>query len=231
MENREGHVDPYDYLQFPSRMERRRIRKQFDFNGLKLPVLENPKEINRYIYEAWRLDINNYTGKLEMYFLLMAHYYVQNPLKKKRNGNFSEEQNIMRYYFDTFSEMTAVYLISYYEKIVDMLKDIYKIGKNCRKRDTVIEKLLIIDNQSLHNLVTELKNIQASDNFKEMEMIRNNFVNNYSSYYIGIFLEEVNGYYCYGGQRGVTTESMYKSIVKMLQDLEKAAVKVTEFLQ
>ena len=185
-ENTKSNLNLYDYVGFPNPQQRAEAKKVFNMEKLLLKRVTNADLLMFNVlaeqYHAWSNHINNFRSHLDMHLLLMYYQYKQNPLDIIDIENFQSERGAHKVLFDTFAEDASLYLISYFDKHLEMFNDLFHLSKGEKyslSRKRIIKKMEQVD--KLRVLSIEYNTIKDSKAFQEVNEIRNNFVHNKSS--------------------------------------------------
>ena len=105
----------------------------------------------------------------------MYYQYKQNLLDIIDIENFQSERGAHKVLFDTFAEDVSLYLISYFDKHLEMFNDLFHLskGKSTPLLANKSSKMKQID--ELRTLSVEYNAIKYSKAFEEVNEIRNNF--------------------------------------------------------
>lgn len=163
----------------------------------------------------------------------MYYQYKQNPLDIIDIENFQSDRGAHKVLFDTFAEDVSLYLISYFDKHLEMFNDLFHLSKGKKyplTRKQIIEKMKQID--ELRTLSVEYNAIKDSKAFEEVNEIRNNFVHNKSSSYYGMNIERhKNGVYISRNAKGFSTQKTYHAICELIMNYQQLCVVVNNFIQ
>lgn len=229
----------YDYFGFPDRQKREEVQQLCDINQLRLFPVENNELLiyNIYFeqYSVWRNHISNYSSRLWLRFLLLYYQYSENPLDIISLDKYQSPEGAHKLLFDTFAEDVALYLVSYFDKHLEMFNDLYDLkqlsGKKYKlSRTAIITEMKKIE--ELKELANQYQNVEQSTDFRQIRRIRNNFVHNKSSSHYGMDItKSTNGTYSSGNSRGISTESTYRTICDLLRRYEQLCVQVNAFIK
>lgn len=104
-------------------------------------------------------------------------------------------------FFDTFAEDASLYLISYFDKHLEMFNDLFYLSKG---RNKIYHKMKQVD--ELSALGIKYKAITESNPFRAVKEIRDNFVHNKSSSYYGMDVTGLaGGVYVSCNAKGIST--------------------------
>lgn len=230
----------FDYFGFPSRQERDDAIEICDINKLRLVF---PKDNNMQFcdtffeqYSVWSNHINNFSSHLWLHFLLMYYQYSQNPLDTLSVDKLNSSKGAHKVFFDTFAEDTTLYLISYFDKHLEMFSTLYNlkpVGKSGKRlslqRKKIIKKMKKIE--ELEELANKYQCVEQSTAFCQIKKIRDNFVHNKSLSNFGMDVAEIAlGVYASGNSRGISTEETYCSVCNLLRDYEQLCTQVNSFV-
>lgn len=191
---------------------------------------------NTYLeqYKVWSNHINNFSSHLGLHLLLMFYQYKQNPPDTIDIVKFSTPQGGHKIFFDTFAEDSALYLISYFDKHLEMFNDLYNLKENSglsRKltRNAIIREMKKID--ALTEISDAYRAVEQSQAFKQIKEIRNNFVHNKSSSHYGMDVEKIAGsVYSSGHSKGISTETTYMTVRTVVVEYGNLCEKVNGFI-
>jgi len=229
----------FDFFGFPDRRKRDETIRICDINKLRLLPVENNllRFFDTYFeqYSVWSNHINNFSSHLWLHFLLMYYQYSQNPLDTINMGKFQSPEAAHKIFFDTFAEDVALYLISYFDKHLEMFTDLYDLRQLAGKKHSLSRSAMITEMKKievLKELANEYQNVEQSVPFRQIKAIRNNFVHNKSSSYYGMEVTKIaNGVYASGNSSGTSTESTYSSICDLLRSYEQLCGQVNAFIK
>ncbi len=233
------HLNLFDFFGFPERQKRDEAAHICNIKKLMLLPLENSflSFLDTYFeqYAIWSTHINNYKSHLWLHFLLMYYQYSQNPLDSIHTSKFQSPEACHKIFFDTFAEDVSLYMISYFDKHLEMFNDLYNLKQSSGKkhnlsRRTIINEMIKI--KSLKELATHYKKVETSESFKQVKKIRDNFVHNKSSSYYGSEVTKLKGgVYSSGHSSGISTEKTYKVICILLKSYQQLCDEVNAFIK
>ena len=229
----------FDFFGFPDRQKRDEALQVCDINKLRLLPVEDSYlrffEIYFEQYSAWSNHINNFSSHLWLHFLLMYYQYSKNPLDTIAAGKFQSPEAAHKIFFDTLAEDVALYLISYFDKHLEMHNDLYDLKQLSGKKHILSRKAIISEMKNvevLKELANEYQRIEQSESFIQIADIRNNFVHNKSSSYYGMEVTKLErGVYVSGNSSGISTKSTYNSICELLRNYEQLCAHVNAFIK
>ncbi len=182
-------------------------------------------------YNAWSYHINNFRSHLGLHLLLIYYQYEQKPFDVIDIKNFQSPKGAHKVFFDTFAEDASLYLISYFDKHLEMFNDLFYLSngeKHPLSRNKIIYKMKKID--EINGLGIEYKTITESQPFKVVKGIRDNFVHNKSSTYYGMDVARLaGGVYASCNSKGISTQETYSAICKLVRRYEQLCVLVNKF--
>lgn len=236
-ENKKSDLNLYDYIAFPDLQQRVEAKKVFDMEKLLLKRVTNADLLIFNVlaeqYHVWSNHINNFRSHLGMHLLLMYYQYKQNPLDMIDIENFQSARGAHKVLFDTFAEDSSLYLISYFDKHLEMFNDLFHLNEKINRspfRHKIIEKMEQVD--ELRALSVEYKAIIDSKSFKEVKEIRNNFVHNKSSSYYGMDVKKYEeGIYVSRNTMGLSTQKTYNAICELIISYEQLCESVNKFIE
>jgi hypothetical protein len=207
----------FDFFGFPDRKKRDEALQICDINKLILLQVKDQYipffDIFFEQYNAWSNHINNFRSHLWLHFLLMYYQYSQNPLDTFDMGKLQSPEAAHKIFFDTFAEDVALYLISYFDKHLEMFNDLYDLQQLSEKKYSLSRRSIInkMENvEVLKELANEYQSVEKSEPFCQVVAIRNNFVHNKSSSNYGMEVTKVErGVYASGKSSGISTKSIY----------------------
>lgn len=227
----------YDYFGFPNPQQRAEARNIFDMEKLTLiTVPDSSFWISDTFFEqynAWSYHINNFRSHLGLHLLLMYYQYEQKPFDVIDIKNFQSPKGAHKIFFDTFAEDASLYLISYFDKHLEMFNDLFYLSKEEKRRlsrNKIISKIKQID--ELYELGVEYKAIEQSQPFKVVKGIRDNFVHNKSSTCYGLDVVRLaDGVYASCSTKGISTQETYKAICKLVRSYEQLCKTVNKYIE
>ena len=236
-ENTKSNLNLYDYVGFPNPQQRAEAKKVFNMEKLLLKRVTNTDLLIFNVlaeqYHAWSNHINNFRSHLGTHLLLMYYQYKQNPLDIIDIENFQSERGAQKVLFDTFAEDASLYLISYFDKHLEMFNDLFHLSKGEKyslSRKRIIKKMEQVD--KLRVLSIEYNTIKDSKAFQEVNEIRNNFVHNKSSSYYGMNIERYKeGVYTSHNAKELSTKKTYHAICELITNYQQLCVVVNNFIQ
>ena len=237
--NIDNNFNLFDYLGFPNRDRRTEIQQICDVNKLRLIYVENCSSRFRddyfELYNIWSNHINNFSSNLWLHFLLMNYHYDNHPVETLENIRKQDSSAIAhKIFYDTFVEDVSLYLVSYFDKHLEMYNSLYSFQsqeKSKRKltRDKIIKKMK--NTSALTELSKKYQLIIDAEEFKSIKKIRDNFVHNKSSSDLGENISKhTNGMITYGVSRGIETSLAYSTACKLLKRYENLCLEVNEFM-
>lgn len=234
--NKDRRLNLYDYFGFPDHQQQVEARKVFDMEKIRLKTVTDTDLIFFDIffeqYCVWSNHINNYRSRLGLHLLLMYYQYAQKPLDVIDIANFQSAKGAHKVFFDTFAEDASLYLISYFDKHLEMFNDLFYLsegGKRPLSRNKIICKMKQID--ELSALGVEYKTVAESKPFQTVKKIRDNFVHNKSSSYYGMNVaRSASGEYISYNTIGISTKETYGAICKLVSSYEQLCKAVNDFI-
>ena len=154
-------------------------------------------------------------------------------------GDFPSPAAAHKILFDTFAEDVSLYLISYFDKHLEMFNALYQL----KDRSPLLKKK---KKPSRGDFINEMKNIkelkalafaydkiEKSEGFKKIILpIRNNFVHNKSSSYYGMdTTDPKDGVSVSRIKDGISTESTYSAICNLLNEYMQLCEQVNTFMK
>ena len=239
-EVKSNRLNLYDYFGFPDRRQRDEAKQIFDVDKLRLITVNDANlcALDTYIeqYSAWSYNINNFSSHLGLHFLLMYYQHQHNPLDTIDLRKFQSPEGAHKIHFDTFAEDTSLYLVSYFDKHIEMFNELYDLKQQSGKRYNLSRKSIINEMQkisTLKELAAEYQNIEQSQAFKIIKEIRDNFVHNKSLSYYGMNVDKkkINGgieYVSYNS-KGISTEATYHAMCELIKSYEQLCNSVNAF--
>jgi len=230
-------LNAYDFVGFPDRQQRDSAKQFFDMSKLRLVAVNDSMECfpDAFFeqYRSWRLHINSFSTRLGMHIFLMYYQYIHDSWDTIDIKKFESSQSAHKIFFDTFAEDVSLYLISYFDKHLEMFKELYDLQKqsgNNRQlsRGRIIGEMKKTD--SLKELASEYRKVEASLPFKEIRKIRNAFVHNKSASYYGMNVTQHQGAYTEGNSKGISTKMTYQAICKLIISYGQLCEKVNSFI-
>lgn len=227
----------YDYFGFPNPQQRAEARNIFDMEKLTLITVTDSRfwfsDIFFERYNAWSYHINTFRSHLGLHLLLMYYQYVQKPFDVIDIKNFESPKGAHKIFFDTFAEDASLYLISYFDKHLEMFNDLFYLSKGEKRRlsrNKIIFKIKQID--ELYELGVEYKAIEQSQPFKVVKGIRDNFVHNKSSTYYGMDVVRLaDGVYASCNTKGISTKETYKAIFELMRSYAQLCKTVNNYIE
>ena len=123
----------FDFMGFPDRLKRDEALEICDINKLILMQVEDNylRFFDTFLeqYSVWCYHVNSFRSHLWTHFLLMYYQYKQNLLDIIDIENFQSERGAHKVLFDTFAEDVSLYLISYFDKHLEMFNDLFHLSK------------------------------------------------------------------------------------------------------
>ncbi len=249
-------INAYDFVGFPDRQLRDEAGQIFDVEKLRLISIKDESLItfDPYLeqYDIWMHHINNFCSRLQLHFLLMYYQYRQESLDIINFKEFASPKGAHKIFFDTFAEDTSLYLISYFDKHLEMFNDLYNIKIKLRSkrnisRNKILQKMEKID--ALKEIAKEYRAVTKSEAFLYINSIRNDFVHNKSRSYCGMNIDKridkknfkmnnesyndigiyVGIEYGYYNSEGISTNKTYNAICNLLKEYEQLCEKVNNF--
>lgn len=161
-ENKESRLNLYDYFGFPDHQQRIEARKFFDMEKILLKTINDTDLLfsDTFFeqYCVWSNHINNFRSHLGLHLLLLYYQYKQNPFDIIDIGNFQSAKCAHKVFFDTFAEDASLYLISYFDKHLEMFNDLFYLSKG--------EKRPLSRNRIIHFLLRYLFSLYRHWNFQ-----------------------------------------------------------------
>lgn len=235
-ENKDSHLNLYDYFDFPSPQQRVEAKKVFNMENLLLKTITDTSLIffDTFFekYQTWSIHINNFSSHLGLHLLLLYYQYEQKPLDIISVRELQSPEGAHKIFFDTFAEDVSLYLISYFDKHLEMFSDLFYLGKGEKhrlSRKKIIYKMKNIDD--LRKLAESYKMVEQSQAFRLVKEIRDSFVHNKSSTYYGMNVAEITtGVYASFNSTGISTEKTYNAIYKLVCSYEQLCIAVNSFI-
>lgn len=234
--NKDNRLNLYDYFGFPNRQQRDKARRVFDMEKLQLITIT---DLNLWLidplfeqYNVWSYHINNFRSHLGLHLLLMYYQYEQKPFDIIDVRSFQCSASAHKIFFDTFAEDVSLYLISYFDKHLEMFNDLFFLSKGKKKhhlsRNKIIDEMQKID--TLQKLAVEYRTIEQSQSFRKIKEIRDNFVHNKSSFYCGMNVERITeGGYSSFNSKGISTQEIYNAVCEVVHSYEQLCVATNNF--
>lgn len=237
--NNANWLNLFDFFGFPDRQKRDEALQICDINELRLLSVEDNYlrffDIYFEQYSIWSNHINNFSNHLWMHFLLMYYQYSQNPLDTINIGKFQSPEAAHKIFFDTFAEDVSLYLISYFDKHLEMFNDLYDLKQLSGKKHHLSRKAIIDEMENvevLKKLTNEYRSVQQSEPFVQIVDIRNNFVHNKSLSYYGMKVtKNKHDVYASGNSNGISTKSTYNSVCELLRSYGQLCAQVNTFIK
>lgn len=231
-------INLFDFFGFPDHQKRDEALQICDVNKLcLLPVKDDYLRFFNIFFEqysVWSYDINNFSSHLWLHFLLMYYQYSQNPLDTIDIDKIQSPEAVHKIYFDTFAEDVALYLISYFDKHLEMFNDLYDLKQLSGNKLSLSRRRIINEMgnvEVLKDLANEYRRVEQSEPFRKVLAIRNNFVHNKSSSYYGMEVTKIGrGAYASGNSSGISTKSIYKSVCELLKSYVQLCEQVNTFI-
>jgi hypothetical protein len=235
-EDTANRLNIYDYFGFPNPQQRVEARNIFDMEKLSLITVTDSdlwiSDIFSAQYNTWSYHINNFRSHLGLHLLLMYYQYEQKPFDVIGIKNFQSPKGAHKVLFDTFAEDASLYLISYFDKHLEMFNDLFYLNngkKHLLSRNEIITKMKKID--EINGLGIEYDIITESQPFKAIKRIRDDFVHNKSSTYSGMNIARLaEGEYSGYNSKGISTQETYKAICELVSSYEHLCVAVNNFI-
>lgn len=232
-------INLFDFFGFPDRQKRDEALQICDINKIRLLSVEDNHlrffDIYFEQYNVWSNHINNFCSHLWLHFLLMYYQYSQNPLSIIDIGKFQSPEVAHKIFFDTFAEDVALYLISYFDKHLEMFNDLYDLKQLSGKKYNLSRRRIINEMENvevLKELAKEYQRVEQSEPFRQIVAIRNNFVHNKSLSYYGMEVTKMErGVYASGNSNGISTKSTYNSVCELLKSYEQLCIQVNAFIK
>lgn len=239
MNNDINRLNLFDYIGFPDRQKRDGALEIYDINKLSLlPIEDNHlRFFDTYFgqYSVWRDHINNFRNHLWVHFLLMYYQYSKNPLDVIDMDKFQSPEAAHKIFFDMFAEDVSLYLISYFDKHLEMFNGLYELKKLSGKKHNLSRSGIINEMKNveeLNELASEYQHVEQSESFHQILAIRNNFVHNKSSSCYGMDVTKIaRGVYVSGSSRGISTKSTYNSVCDLFSYYEQLCEQVNAFIK
>ncbi len=240
-QNTKDQLNMYDYFGFPDRSQRNELKQIVDINKIRLIKIKDKDLIFVDIIleqlNAWITHINNFSSHLGLHFLLLYYHYAQGPSDTIEIENYHNSITIHKIYFDTFAEDTALYLISYFDKHLEMFNDIYNLQRQSGKSHKLSRKQIINEMKKVKILgiiAEEYQKVLEQIEFVYIKAIRDNFVHNKSSSHFGMNVDkkETTSGIVYGcfNSKGFSTEETYIKLCSLLKIYSELCEKVNIFI-
>ncbi len=236
-EDKNIRLNLYDYFGFPNDQQRKEARKNFDIGKLRLLTVNHAdfSDDDTLIekYRPWSNHINNFSSRLETHLLLMYYQYIQKPLDTISIEKFQTPEGASKIYFDTFAEDASLYLVSYFDKHLEMFNDLYNLhaqteNKKPPNRYKIIAKMKKKD--ELLDLANSYDTIAQSESFNQVKAIRDNFVHNKSSSFFGMNIRRNSTQgYTYYNSKGISTEKTYAAMCELVNNYGQLCEAVNTF--
>lgn len=241
-DNLNAHLNLYDFFGFPDRTQRDGIRQTVDLSNIRLIPIDDPnlRFFNSFLeqYSSWSYHINNFSSGLGLHFFLLYFHYSQGAIDTIKVEDFQPSRGIHKVYFDTFAEDTALYLISYFDKHLEMFNDLYNLQRQSGKSRNLSRKQVITEMkkvQSLELIAEEYQKVMEQKEFVKIKAIRDNFVHNKSSSYYGMNVDKKETAfgmeYRSFNSKGVSTEEIYNAICILINSYGQMCIKVNSFIK
>ncbi len=255
VKDKDEKLNVYNFFGFPDRQKRDEVLEIFNIDELRLIPVEDFELCfwDTYFekYNIWRIHINNFSSRLILHFLLMYYQYSQEPLDNIEIEKIVSPKRAHKLFFDTFAEDVSLYLISYFDKHIEMFSDLYNLkeiyiknrnkknsknSKNKNEKNYSPSRYIIIKEmkkvKEIEKLAKGYEKITESVPFLDILNIRNNFVHNISSSYYGMKVSKIDkGVYAIGNSTGISTKSTYNSICELLKSYEEMCIQVNLFME
>lgn len=236
-ESKESHLNLYDYFGFPNLQQRTEARKVFDMEKILLKTITNTDLLlfDTFFeqYYVWSNYINNFRSHLGLHLLLMYYQYNQNPFDIIDIGNFQSAEGAHKIFFDAFAEDASLYLISYFDKHLEMFNDLFYLSEGEKyplTRNKIIRKMKQVD--EIKALGVEYEAITQSEPFKAVKKIRNSFVHNKSLSYYGMDVARIaGGVLVSRNTKGISTQQTYNKICQLIRSYEQLCGTVNSFIE
>lgn len=241
-ENKNDRLNLYDFFGFPDRVQRDDIRQVIDISKLRLMEIDNSglpfSDLFFEKYSAWSNHINNFSNRLVLHFFLLHFQYLQEPPDTIEIDKYQTQRTANKIFFDTFAEDVSLYLISYFDKHLEMFNDLYDLERKSEKsyklsREQIIEEMKKV--QSLKAIAKEYQEVMKSKEFKQIKIIRNNFVHNKSSSYYGINVDKKKTHYGIEytsyNSKGISTKETYRTVCSIIKSFEELCNKVNGYME
>lgn len=249
-------INAYDFFGFPDRQLRDEARQIFDVEKLRLISIKDESLItfDPYLeqYDIWMHHINNFCSRVGLHFFLMYYQYKQEPLDIIHIKEFASPKGAHKIFFDTFAEDTSLYLISYFDKHLEMFNDLYNIKIKLRSKRNIFRYRMLKEMQkidALKEIAKEYRAVTKSEAFLYIKSLRNDFVHNKSRSYCGMNIDKrinkrnfkmnnesyndigiyVGIEYGYYNSEGISTYKTYSAICNLLKEYEQLCEKVNNF--
>lgn len=232
----------YDFVEFPNREMRDEARRFCDIDKMRLTRIRNENSFAYSVlleqYSVWISHINSFAGKLGLHFFLLYYQYKQNPLETMELTKGQTEKRIHKVLFDTFAEDVSVYLISYFDKHLEMYNDIYNLQHKSGKKHKLSRKSVIREMEKcdqLKDISRQYQNIEQSKGFTEINQIRNSIVHNKALSYYGSDVcceryTDSNFEYSFYVREGIRTNETYEAICQLIKCYEEICVQTNTFI-
>lgn len=236
-EGKERKINLYDYFGFPDLQQRDEARKVFDMEKLLLRTITDTDILfsDTFFeqYHAWSMHINNFRSRLGLHLLLLHYHYKQMPLDMIDVKKMPSPEGAHKIFFDTFAEDSSLYLISYFDKHLEMFSDLFDLGKGERRplsRSKKIYKMKQVE--ELHALGVAYKAVTESQAFAVVKEIRDNFAHNKSSTYYGMDVKRlVGGIYASCNNKGISTQETYNAMCELISNYEQLCGTVNDYIE
>jgi hypothetical protein len=238
-----NHLNLYDYFGFPERQQRGEAKKDFDLEKLQLITVKDSNlwffDIQLEQYNAWSYHINNFSSSLGLHLLLMYYQYKQNPLDFKGMAKYESPETAHKIFFDTFAEDAALYLVSYFDKHLEMFNDLYNLKRQSGKKNNLSRQQIIKEMKKmemLQDIANAYEKVEISNEFVEIKKIRDNFVHNKSSTYYGMNVrktkdKEIGTTYTTFNSTGISTEHTYRKICILINEYAQLCEATNQFFK
>lgn len=210
-EDREYRLNLYDYFAFPNYQQRAEARNIFDMDKLSLITVTDSDlwlfDTFFEQYNAWSYHLNNFRSHLGLHLLLMYYQNEQKPLDYINTKDLNSPEGAHKIFFDTFAEDSSLYLISYFDKHLEMFCDLFCFKNGSDQYPSRYKIISMMKNiNEINWLGVKYETIAKSQPFKVIKQIRDNFVHNKSSTYYGVnVIRLTNGVYASGNSMGIST--------------------------
>lgn len=227
----------FDFFGFPDRETRDTLDNVFSLKSIHLDSIGSEYwflDTTFEFYHVWSIHINNYSSHLWLHLLLLYYQYANSPQDFLGIDMFNTPSAAHKILYDTFLEDVSLYLISYFDKHLEMIRSMYNLFPMSRKswnpsRKTILDAMSKVS--KLEDIATEYKTVESSPHFKQIKEVRDNFVHNKSSTYVGMDVSIIaQGVYASGHSEGVSTEKLFISVCGLLREYGQLCGRVNAFI-
>lgn len=236
---KDDRINLFDYIGFPDRQQRDEAQQICNIEKLHLLPVENSDLLffDTYFeqYNVWGNHISNFSSHLWLRFLLMYYHFINYPSDTVTLEESHSPKMAHKIFFDTFSEDVSLYLISYFDKHLEMFNNLYDFKRLYKKRHNLSRKTIIKEMKNtgeLQELVKSYEDVEKSPPFSQVKSIRDNFVHNKSSSHFGRDVVRFAGEgYASVHSQGISTDETYNSVCELLVSYEQLCEKVNIFMR